>query len=75
MRVSTLYNRRYNYKIFFYTEEFYDCVSREEFESLQKELHYWQNTTITILKIYLIDNEGKLIQKIGNILLRLHVEG
>ena len=38
-------------------------VSREEFESLQKELNYWQNITITILKKYLIDNEGKVIQK------------
>lgn len=35
-----------------------NCVSREEFDTLQKELHYWQNTTINILKKYLIDNEG-----------------
>ena len=42
------------------TEEFQSksCVSREEFESLQQELNYWQNTTINILKKYLIDNEG-----------------
>ena len=39
-------------------EEISSCVSREEFESLQKELNYWQNTTITILKKYLTDNEG-----------------
>ena len=38
----------------------HDYVSREEFESLQKELNYWQNTTITILKKYLIDNESKV---------------
>ena len=42
------------------TEEVSNCVSREEFDSLQKELNYWQNTTISILKKYLIDNEGKL---------------
>lgn len=35
-----------------------DYVSREEFESQQKELKYWLNTTVTILKKYLIDNEG-----------------
>ena len=35
------------------------CVSRNEFESLQKELNYWQNITITILKKYLVDNEGE----------------
>ena len=40
------------------TEESKSCVSREEFESLQQELNYWQNTTINILKKYLIDNEG-----------------
>ena len=39
-------------------EEISSCVSRDEFESLQKELNYWQNTTITILKKYLTDNEG-----------------
>ena len=39
--------------------EMHDCVSRNEFESFQKELNYWQNTTITILKKYLIDNEGE----------------
>ena len=38
------------------------CVSREEFEltraeieSLKEELNSWQNTTISILKTYLID--------------------
>ena len=35
-----------------------NCVSREEFDTLQKELNYWQNTTINLLKKYLIDNEG-----------------
>ena len=38
-----------------------NCVSREEFDILQKELYYWQNTTINLLKKYLIDNEGNLI--------------
>ncbi len=38
-----------------------NCVSREEFDTLQKELYYWQNTTINLLKKYLIDNEGILI--------------
>ena len=40
-------------------------ISREQFESLQKdvaslqkELNYWQNTTINILKKYLLENEG-----------------
>ena len=41
-------------------EESKNCVSREEFESLQRELNYWQNTTINILKKYLIDKEGEL---------------
>ena len=41
------------------TAELCDCVSREEFESLQRELNYWQNTTITILKKYLIDFESE----------------
>lgn len=41
-------------------EESKSCVSREEFDSLQQELKYWQNTTINILKKYLIDNECKL---------------
>ena len=40
-------------------EESKNCVSREEFDSLQKELNYWQNTTVNILKKYLIDNERK----------------
>ena len=35
-------------------------MSREEFESLQKELNYWQNTTINILQKCLIDNDSKL---------------
>ena len=31
--------------------EFYaECVSRQEFESLQYDLHYWQNVTLTIIK-------------------------
>ena len=38
-----------------------NCVSREEFDTLQRELHYWQNTTINILKKYLIDNQGNLL--------------
>ena len=37
-----------------------NCVSREEFESLQRELNYWQNTTIDILKKYLLDLDGEL---------------
>ena len=28
--------------------------------SLEKELNYWQNTTINILKKYLLENEGML---------------
>lgn len=42
-------------------------ISHEQFESLQKdvvslqrELNYWQNTTINILKKYLLENEGTL---------------
>ena len=42
-----------------------ECISHEQFESLQKdvallqkELNYWQNTTINILKKYLLENEG-----------------
>ena len=42
-----------------------ESISREQFESLQKdvaslqrELNYWQNTTINILKNYLLENEG-----------------
>ena len=46
-----------------------NCVSREEFESqinsLQRELYYWQNTTINILKKYLVDNEGEQQSYIG----------
>ena len=45
---------------YIHIEESKSCVSREEFESLEKELNYWQNTTINILKKYLIDNEGML---------------
>jgi hypothetical protein len=44
-----------------------ESISREQFESLQKdiaslqkELNYWQNTTISILKKYLLENEGIL---------------
>ena len=48
-------------------EESKNCVSREEFESLQQELNYWQNTTINILKKYLFDREGKL-KRNGNTL-------
>ena len=46
--------------IFYYLHAEEDCVSREEFESLQKELNYWQNTTINILQKYLIDNDSEL---------------
>ena len=54
-------NNAINRSIFLYIfAEMHDCVSREEFESLQKELNYWQNITITILKKYLIDNESKV---------------
>ena len=34
-------------------------VSHEEFESLQAQLNYWQNTTISILMKYPINGEGK----------------
>ena len=44
-----------------------NCVSREEFDTLQKELNYWQNTTINLLKKYLIDNEGNSIMAQSNI--------
>jgi hypothetical protein len=51
-----------------------DNISREQFESLQKdvaslqrELNYWQNTTISILKKYLLENEGSYIHKLYNI--------
>jgi hypothetical protein len=44
-----------------------ESISREQFESLQKdvaslqrELNYWQNTTFSILKKYLLENEGIL---------------
>ena len=47
-----------------------DCISCEEFElklesqqkeieALQKQLNYWQNTTINILSKYPIDGEGE----------------
>ena len=39
------------------TENIQNCVSREEFDSLQRELNYWQNTTINIL----INNKGEHI--------------
>ena len=47
------------YKLLYIIEEASNCVNREEFDSLQKELNYWQNTTINILKKYLIDTEDK----------------
>ena len=46
--------------ILYFIAESKSCVSREEFDSLKRELKYWQNTTISILKKYLIDNERKL---------------
>ena len=61
---------RYNY---IHAEESKICVSREEFDSLQKELDYWQNTTINILNkyMYLIDNEGMPIKVYIGILTEL----
>ena len=49
-----------------------NCVSREEFDTLQKELNYWQNTTINLLKKYLIDNEGNSIMAQSNIIIILY---
>ena len=31
---------------------------KERVASLERELNYWQNTTINILKQYLLENEG-----------------
>ena len=31
---------------------------QERVASLERELNYWQNTTINILKKYLLENEG-----------------
>ena len=46
-----------------------NCVSMEEFDTLQMELNYWQNTTINLLKKYLIDNEGNSIIAQSNIVI------
>ena len=32
---------------------------QERVASLERELNYWQNTTIDILKKYLLENNGK----------------
>ena len=32
---------------------------QERVASLERELNYWQNTTIDILKKYLLENDGK----------------
>lgn len=46
-----------------------ESINRERIESLQKEvaslkkeLNYWQNTTINILKKYLLENDGIIIE-------------
>ena len=49
------------------TENIQNCVSREEFDSLQRELNYWQNTTINIL----INNKGEHVM-ITHITLNRH---
>ena len=36
-----------------------DCVSRQEFESLKYDLHYWQNVTLTIIKNNIANQRGK----------------
>ena len=32
--------------------------SKKEIDTLRNDLQYWQNTTISILKKYLLDNQG-----------------
>ena len=34
--------------------------SKKEIDTLRNDLKYWQNTTISILKKYLLDNQGIL---------------
>ena len=53
------------------------CVGREEFDSLQMELNYYQNTTINILKKYLIDSQGEIICMYINIvrMMSMHNSG
>ena len=60
-KCSYLWNNELHLWYYVYTESTND----EQIESLQKrvaslerELNYWQNTTINILKKYLLENEG-----------------
>ena len=35
-----------------------DCVSRQEFDVLKYDLHYWQNVTLSLIKEYTVDRNG-----------------
>jgi len=70
----------------FQADESGQCVSREEFRALReqlarsreetaavrREVDSWQNSTILILKRYLIENPSKLIDKLDCHLQQLH---
>ena len=41
--------------------------SKKEIDTLRNDLQYWQNTTISILKKYLLDNQGMSIHVYTNL--------
>ena len=36
------------------------CVSRSKFDQLKRNFHYWQNTTLSIIKHYVVDEKGAI---------------
>ena len=38
-----------------------DCVSKQEFDVVKHDIHYWQNVTLSFIKEYVVDCNGTYI--------------